>query len=393
MSGEARERRRQKEEEISAEIQQQEAAIAQALSGQSLNLDNIVLTVGDADSEFHKRYFEALTYHFLHAGGEENCTPMRYLVVWQPPILHMKNFLRQPWPVRLASIITSAHELSNLADPNATRVAYSTYSLSLRLAEGMNGWDPDWITEDWHTTLKVFLATSGRLRVMPIFLPILNYTPDADGVKQQIIARWEQAKRHALGVSELVFLHEHMLRVCRETTGCDGKALFLWRSWFLWFKLMWIHAFVAIFPAFAPLNSLLIAYFYHNQASQTNSINTWTFLLNCIFQVIGLSSALVLFGMAVKLFECVKTRIDGIYTDDTGYTYTPGLSARWRNPFIHLILFASQSLVCLPFTLVAFAYVEWRAAVKTALTKGGGFVYVSAAMGAAKARGSTCIIS
>merc|ERR1712151_1011881 len=270
-----------------------------------------------------------------------------------------------------------------MGDPNATRVAYSTYSLSAKLAEAMDGWDPDWITEDWHTTIKVFLTTSGRLRVMPIFLPILNNTPDADTVSQTIMSRWEQAKRHALGFSELVFMHEHLVRVFRLTPGFSGKLLFAWRAGWLWFKLMWIHTFIAIFPIFAPLNSMLIAYFDKNQVSQTNSVNSWAFLLNCIFQVIGLISATFLFLVSVVLFEAVKSRIDGVYK---GHDYDPELSTRWKSPPLHFVMFALESMVCLPFVLVAFSIVEWRAAVKTALTKGGGFVYVSAAMGQAQAQ-------
>jgi len=386
LNDEGKQRRLKKEDELTTELRQQEDAISKALRGQDIDLDNMILTVGDADSQFHSSYFEALTYHFLHAGGKENETPLRHLTMWQPPIIHMKNYLSQPWPVRLASVITSAHELANLADPNATRVAYSTYSLSGKLAQAMDGWDSDWITEDWHTTLKVFLTSGARLRVMPIFLPILNSTPDADTVCQTLWSRWEQAKRHALGISELVFLHEHMLRVLMSIPGFRGKVLFAWRSWFLWFKLMWIHAFVAILPIFAPLNGLLIAFFNRNQVSETLSINSWTFVVNCVFQCVGLSSTIFVFLVSVLLFEAVKTRIDGVYDDD-GRDFVPGLSIRWRNPWVHAVVFTLQSLVCLPFTMVAFAAVEWRAATKTALTKGGGFVYVSAAVGAAQAKG------
>lgn len=390
LSEDEKQARAQKEIELASEMQQQEAVIAKALAGQDLTLDNIVLTVGDADSEFHHSYFEALTYHFVHAGGKAGQTPMRHLTMWQPPIIHMKNFLSQPPPVRLASMITSAHELANLADPNATRVAYSTYSLSGKLAEAMDGWDADWITEDWHTSLKVFLTTSARLRIMPIFLPILNNTPEGDSVSQTVMARWEQAKRHAFGISELVFLHEHMLRIFCATPGAQAKMLFAWRSFFMWFKLMWIHVFIAVFPIFAPLNGLLIAYFNHNQESQALSINSWTFLVNCVFQCIGLTSSLFLFCVSVLLFEAVKPRIDGVYN---GNEYVAGLGQRWKNPFLHVFVFTFQSLCCLPVFLMTFAYCEWRAAIKTAFTKGGGFVYVSAAVGSQQAKsGSKCVI-
>jgi hypothetical protein len=118
---------------------------------------NVIVTVADADSDFHKEYFAALSYYFCRAGGGE--TPDRYLTIWQAPILHFKNYRDQPALVKLASLVASQHELANLADPNATRVPYSTYSLSAVLAKEVGGWDGDFISEDWHMALKCFFAT------------------------------------------------------------------------------------------------------------------------------------------------------------------------------------------------------------------------------------------
>ena len=51
------------------------------------------------------------------------------------------------------------HELANLSDDSATPLPYSTYSLTSNLAKKVGGWDPDWISEDWHMFLKCFLGT------------------------------------------------------------------------------------------------------------------------------------------------------------------------------------------------------------------------------------------
>merc|ERR1712190_175449 len=126
---------------------------------------------------------------FIHGGGKDGETSERYLTIWQPPILHYKNYHTQPVIVRLASLFTSQHELGNLSDPNAAKVPYSTYSISATLAHAVGGWDPDWISEDWHMALKCFLATAGRLKVSPIFFPILNYAPEGESTLQTIHAR------------------------------------------------------------------------------------------------------------------------------------------------------------------------------------------------------------
>lgn len=193
-----------------------EKVINEFIPQMGLDRKNCILTVGDADSEFHSEYFAGLSYYFVNAGGAEGETPDRYLTIWQPPILHFKNYISQPAVVRLASFITSEHELANLADPNASRVPYSTYSISAVLAKGVNGWDPDFISEDWHMALKCFFATGGRLKVTPIFLAILNYAPEGESWFETISARWVQAKRHALGFSEMVYIADHLPRIVRS---------------------------------------------------------------------------------------------------------------------------------------------------------------------------------
>jgi hypothetical protein len=56
----------------------------------------------------------------------------------------------------------------------------------------VGGWDPDWISEDWHMFLKCFLNTGGQVGVVPILLPIVNYTPEDAGWWGTVWARWTQ---------------------------------------------------------------------------------------------------------------------------------------------------------------------------------------------------------
>lgn len=161
----------------------------------------VIITVIDDDSEMHEHYFDALNYHYLKAPEKG-----RYLMLWQPPIVHFKNYLQQPGIVRMASVITSIHELACLADPMDFHVPFSSYSLSLRLASAVDGWDPDYISEDWHMMAKCSLKTEGRVRCQPIYLPLINYAPEEDTWLGTLKSRWTQACRHSLGVSEVVYV-------------------------------------------------------------------------------------------------------------------------------------------------------------------------------------------
>jgi hypothetical protein len=54
--------------------------------------------------------------------------------------------------------------------------------------------------------MKCFLLTLGRAQVVPLMLPTLNYTPEEHGdYAGTLWARWVQAKRHALGFSDLCY--------------------------------------------------------------------------------------------------------------------------------------------------------------------------------------------
>ncbi|CAK8999876.1 Uncharacterized protein SCF082_LOCUS6249, partial [Durusdinium trenchii] len=184
----------------------------------------VVITVLDDDSSMHPKYFEALTYHFMTAGPN-----LRYLRTWQPPICHFKNFLRQPVLVRISSLFSTLSELAGLANPFDCHVTYSTYSISLALASAVGGWDPDHLAEDWHMFAKCSVKTEGRVRCFPIFLPVLNYTPEEDGYWETLCSRWTQAKRHALGLSEVVYVLSSSFLAFLELPSWRSRLTFSWR--------------------------------------------------------------------------------------------------------------------------------------------------------------------
>lgn len=75
-------------------------------------------------------YFEALNY-------KVTCTVTQHkreTSIWQPPIMHYKNYHSQPAVVKLCSLFVTQHELANLADDSATPLPYSTYSITSNLA-------------------------------------------------------------------------------------------------------------------------------------------------------------------------------------------------------------------------------------------------------------------
>lgn len=216
----------------------------------------VVITVIDDDSEMHEEYFEALTYEFLAAEESE-----RYLTTWQPPICHFKNYLRQPLLVRISSLFATLHELACLANPIDCHVPFSSYSISLVLASAVGGWDPEYLAEDWHMFAKCSLKTGGRVRCRPIFLPLLNYTPEEETYCGTLISRWSQARRHALGVSELIYVLSASFLALLEQATPARAAAFLWRLSPLIAKFAGVH-FVNGMSAVWNVMAQVVIHFY-----------------------------------------------------------------------------------------------------------------------------------
>lgn len=317
-----------------------------------IDLKRMVVTIMDADSEFHPQYFSALTYSFVHAGGEEDATPDRYLTIWQPPILHYKNYLRQPALVRLASWVSSEHELANLSDPYCTKLPYSTYSISAELAKQVNGWDADWISEDQHMALKCFLATGGRSQVQPIFLAVMNYAPECDSLLETLNARWAQAKRHALGYGEIVYMLGKTNTAMTQISGVRARCEFIWCSFWLLLKMLTIHLFFATSFLIGPLTGSFVFYFYRHLIARA------VLPVYCVFQMVQTISINWGILVSVMVYAKVRDRIEG----------SDGAKITFRNNFVHYMLGFVQYNALLPLLWCCGAAAEWVAALKLTQT-------------------------
>jgi hypothetical protein len=316
-----------------------------------------VLTVVDADSEFHPKHFCALSEAFLNAGArrDEN--------IWQPLMLHYKNYHEQPGVLRLAGQLLAQYELAHLADPMATALPYSTYSIPLRLLQAVGDFDPDWLSEDWHIGLKCRLATSGNCYVRPIFLPVLNYAPAGDNLFKTIEARWQQAKRHALGFSEFTYVWGSIplasAHFAASGDHCSHPSRF---SRFLMQavlpcvgKLMEVHGIVSSMFLLAPLNSYMLFHFWTTGAD--SCIGSWTYVID--FTVTGVNSLFHAGALlaGVFLYEQQKHRI--VPHADGELFWCKSKVLHWiRLVVVEYVLFGPMFFIC-------GGAAEWIAAVKS----------------------------
>lgn len=171
---------------------------------EKIDPNKIILTVCDADSIFHQKYFDAVTASFCKRKD-------RYTTLWQPPILIIKNFFDLPVFHRVLGVTSALYECSSYMRSFDEFTLMSTYSLSFVLCQRVGGWDVDVVCDDWRMGLKCFFYTSGEAKIEPIMHPVMCYALQSETYWQTLKSRLDQAKRHALGIGEFCYFLSHVL--------------------------------------------------------------------------------------------------------------------------------------------------------------------------------------
>jgi hypothetical protein len=97
---------------------------------------------------------------------------------------------------------------SNLFSLFGISFPLSNYSLSYSLAKKIGFWDtcPDAIGEDFHTTIKAFWKTRGKVTTVPIFTPFDQLSiHTGKGFWTDVSKRFWQAERHGRGCADAAY--------------------------------------------------------------------------------------------------------------------------------------------------------------------------------------------
>jgi hypothetical protein len=164
--------------------------------------DSVMLTVLDADSWAPDAYFDNLEEHLIANYSK------KHLFIYQPPQIFTRNNMEVPVFTRVYDMMHAFAHCSNLFSVFNVSFPLSNYSLSYSLIKRIGFWDTcaDAIGEDFHTTQKAYWKTGGEAIAVPIYVPFnqLNLST-GNGYKEDVLARFWQAERHAQGTSDLAW--------------------------------------------------------------------------------------------------------------------------------------------------------------------------------------------
>jgi len=160
------------------------------------NIDHILVTTMDADTIWHPQHFACLTTLFA-------LNPQRHLRFWQGPIRYHNNIWEISPSIALVHAYSSAWELAYLSAPGWIPLPMSSYSLSLRLLDGVGYWDGDVIADEWHMFIKAFFQRDGQVKLERVYLPFSGAATGGENLWDSLKHRYQQSVRHAWGSKEV----------------------------------------------------------------------------------------------------------------------------------------------------------------------------------------------
>ncbi|KAL3921997.1 MAG: hypothetical protein SGPRY_004714 [Prymnesium sp.] len=155
---------------------------------------DVIVTIMDADTLLSSRYVIRLDRMLLEwrAGDRLHLVTQQMFV----PYMAFSNLddPSVPYITKVNDLLWGLSLLMHMTRPTPIRFPVSTYSMSLQLLKAVGYWETGdaGIGEDAHTALKVFFATDGEARTVPIYEAFRCQ----DSVSRLVRS---QAKRHALG--------------------------------------------------------------------------------------------------------------------------------------------------------------------------------------------------
>lgn len=231
----------------------------QIVDAAGLDLEDVIVTVCDADSRLHAKYLSAVT-HAVLADRDPSVS------IYQPAMLLHGNASRTPSLFHMVDALYSLTSLVNLVATYRLR-PFSTYSLLLATCDRVGYWDPDVIPEDSHMFFKVLFRHTKPVRVRPILLPVLADAADGNGLRGSALSHYKQARRWAWGVSDIPYVLSGLGPPTRGVWWSRLVPVTLYVQDHLIWSASWpilaigLHPWTWVAPAFwvSPLAARLIA--------------------------------------------------------------------------------------------------------------------------------------
>jgi len=212
--------------------------------------------------------------------------------------------------------------------------------------------------------IKCFLLTLGRTVVEPVLLPTVNYTPEEDTWLATVWARWAQAKRHALGFSDMAYYFMMLPLIFGHTVSEKSGGQSLQAFWSmttygvtLVIRLINIHVVIGILYTYGACTSVLKMAMNVLLSDDRKVFFLFTRTNFCpqLLMASSLFCTIFVAGLFISVYRIMLDRIEG-----KGFT---------GSSLLHWVRNALAILVCGPLYFFGLGYCIWRAALSVAFSR------------------------
>jgi hypothetical protein len=217
--------------------------LAQYVTEQGIDPNNVIVTTFDSDHRAGKYYFSLLSY--LYASD-----PNRTRKSFQPIPMFYNNIWDAPAPMRVIATGNSFWLLMETMRPHRLR-NFAAHAQSLAALLKTDFWSTNTIVEDGHQYWRTYFAYEGDHQVVPVYAPVYQDAVLAETYTKTLKAQFLQLRRWAWGVSDFPFVVRECIRHTRIPWGTKIVQIGrLFEGHFSWATASLLISFVAWLPLY-----------------------------------------------------------------------------------------------------------------------------------------------
>lgn len=172
--------------------------IQEWLDQKRIPYDDVVVSVFDADTCVHPKYFSCLTYHYLR-------TSQRTRASFQPIPMFNNNIWDSPSLMRVASASTTFWHMMEQERPERMGT-FSSHAMSFQAVVEIGFWQTNIVSEDSRIFYQCLFHYHGDYAVVPLFMPISMDTVLGSTFWQSLVNQYKQRRRWGWGVENLPYV-------------------------------------------------------------------------------------------------------------------------------------------------------------------------------------------
>ena len=242
--------------------------------------DTVIVCTADADTRFHKHFFQCLSYHYA-------INPKRTRAAYQPVSTYFNNIWDAPFFSRVMAFGTSYWGMVE-GVRSYRLVTFSTHAMSLQTLVDIRYWCTSIVNEDSRQFFRSYFHYNGDFQVVPLFMPIYMDAVHSGALLDTVKNLYKQQRRWAYGVEHFPYIVLECFH--RRKIPLTNRVMLIYRAFYSSFS--WATA--SFFLSAVGWIPILLNPTFRQQVAVTNFFTVTRTLISFTWVGLVLSSILSL---------------------------------------------------------------------------------------------------